>query len=132
MTTGPGARQTPAKRVLVVDDDPDIRELIALSLELAGWDPIEAPDGHQAVALAAAIDPDAILLDVMMPGMDGPRTLAELRAQPETQDIPVVFLTAKTITPQRPLTEYDVCGIIEKPFGPSTLPSAVARLVGWA
>lgn len=131
MTPGPAASETPAKRVLVVDDDPDIRELVVLSLELAGWEPIEAPDGHQAIALAATIDPDAILLDVMMPGMDGPGTLAALRARPETQDIPVVFLTAKTLTPQRSLTDYDVCGIIEKPFGPSTLPSAVARLVGW-
>lgn len=119
----PGAAQT--KRVLVVDDDADIREPVTLTIELAGWEPIEAPDGHRGVALAVAMQPDAILLDVMMPGMDGQQTLAELRSHPETQGIPLVFLTAKTIRPERSLSEYDVCRVVEKPFGAVHPPPAV-------
>ncbi|MCU1373856.1 MAG: Two-component response regulator, partial [Actinomycetia bacterium] len=81
----------PARRVLLVDDEDDIRLVARASLErLAGWEVLAAASGPDALAMARAEQPDAIILDVMMPGMDGPATLAELRADPATADIPVV------------------------------------------
>ncbi|HET9444014.1 MAG TPA: response regulator [Acidimicrobiales bacterium] len=83
-------------RVLVVDDDPDIRALLAMNLELSGYHVTQAPNGRQGSDLARALRPDLILLDVMMPEMDGLDVLRGLKADPETSEIPVVMLTAKT------------------------------------
>ncbi len=82
--------------ILVVDDNDDLRQVIAFSLEIiAGWCVLQARDGVHAIELATRNQPDAILLDVMMPGMDGPATLHVLKATRSTRQIPVVFLTAK-------------------------------------
>src|SRR5689334_22271478 len=84
------------KRILIVDDEDDIREVAQVSLELVGhYEVLTAARGTDGVARARTDRPDAILLDVMMPELDGPATLARLRADPATRDIPVVFLTAK-------------------------------------
>ncbi|HKJ11376.1 MAG TPA: response regulator [Ornithinimicrobium sp.] len=120
-------------RVLLIEDEDHIREIAQLSLEsVAGWETRQASGGHEGLALAASEHPDAILLDVMMPDLDGPGTLARLRADPATADIPVVFLTAKTRTSERQeLQELGAAGVIKKPFDPMSLAAQVAEILGW-
>ena len=119
--------------VLVVDDDDSVREVTVMSLEIVGgWQVLHADGGRAALELARAHRPDAVLLDVMMPEMDGPTTLRHLRADPATRDIPVVLLTAKVMAGDR--EEWDglaVQGVIAKPFDPMRLHVEVARLLGW-
>lgn len=122
-----------ARTVLVVDDDDVIREVAKVALEVVGgWDVIVAGSGLEAQALARAQSPDVILLDVMMPGMDGPRTAAALQHDPETRAIPVVFLTAKSSDPDTMNTsERNLAGVIAKPFDPMNLANEIALLLGW-
>jgi CheY-like chemotaxis protein len=122
------------RTVLIVDDDDDIREVAQLSIELvAGWKVIAATSGVEGVSLAVAERPDAILLDVMMPGMDGPTTLDRLRSLAETQTIPVIFLTAKARASElERLAALAVAGVLSKPFDPVTLPGQIADLLGWS
>ena len=87
--------------VLVVDDDPDLRMLAEMQLSHQGFDVIQASDGEQALDLAEKKTPDVILLDMMMPGMDGAAVLRALHANPATEDIPVIFLSALTATEDR-------------------------------
>ncbi len=121
------------RRILVVDDSPLIREAARIGLEAVAGHSVEtAQSGEEAVARAAAQRPDAILLDVVMPGMDGPATLAALRAGEATRDLPVVMVTgldAATHGPQ--LEELGAAGMISKPFDPSTLAAQVAQLLRW-
>ena len=119
--------------VLVVDDDDSVREVTGMSLELvAGWKVLQADGGGAALELARSHHPDAVLLDVMMPEMDGPTTLRHLRADPATRDIPVVLLTAKVMAGEREeWAELAVHGVIAKPFDPMQLHLDVARLLGW-
>jgi CheY-like chemotaxis protein len=119
------------RRVLLIDDEDDIREVAQLSLEVVGkWDVLTASSGAEGILCAAAEQPDAILLDVMMPDMDGPATFRELRANPRTQHIPVILLTAK-MHPSEHLAR-DVVAVISKPFDPLRLPGDIARHLGWA
>ena len=122
------------KRVLIVDDEADIREVAALSLEMiAGWDVRTASSGAEGIALALAEVPDAILLDVMMPDMDGPTTYERLRANTATSGIPVVLLTAKVqAADRRRFIELGVAGVLAKPFDPMTLADEVVGVLGWA
>src|SRR5580698_6888274 len=110
-------------RILVIDDEDDIREVAALSLEtVAGWQVYMANSGTQGLARAIDLQPDAILLDVMMPGMDGPTTFRELRKNPATSRIPVLLLTAKVqSSDQRRFADLGVEAILLKPFDPMTL-----------
>jgi CheY-like chemotaxis protein len=119
--------------VLIIDDEEDIRAVAALSLEtVAGWEVATASSGAQGVARAEHLQPDAILLDVMMPGMDGRETFAALKKNPLTAPIPVVLLTAKTQTSeQNPLAGLGVNGVLRKPFDPLTLPGQIAEILGW-
>jgi CheY-like chemotaxis protein len=118
------------RRVLLIDDEDDIREVAQLSLEMvAHWDVVTASSGAEGVRRAAADQPDAILLDVMMPDMDGRATFAELQANPSTQHIPVILLTAK-IQPCDQLAQ-DVVAVISKPFDPMRLPGQIAQHLGW-
>jgi CheY-like chemotaxis protein len=118
-------------RVLHVDDEPDIREVVELSL---GLDPTFSVKGcscgGDALSTAASWLPNLILLDVMMPVMDGPTTLGHLRQSPRTSSIPVVFMTARA---QPRELEHFVSlgaeGVIAKPFDPMTLASAVRNYV---
>lgn len=119
-------------RVLHVDDEPDIREVVELSLSL---DPDlqvrSCGSGGDGLATAAAWSPHLILLDVMMPSMDGPTTLTHLRQNPRTADIPVVFMTARA---QPRELEHFVSlgaeGVIAKPFDPMTLAASVRNYIG--
>lgn len=121
------------RRVLVVDDDASIREVTRTCLELVGgWQVDVAASGHEALRLSTDNPPDAILLDVMMPAMDGPSTFAHLQDDPRTHDVPVVLLTAKVQPAERRRWEHlGVAGVLTKPFDPLTLPGAIAELLGW-
>ncbi len=122
-----------ARKVLIIDDEDDIREVAALSLEsVAGWEVVTASSGPQGLARAQEHKPDAILLDVMMPGMDGPSTFRELRSNPATAKIPVLLLTAKVqSSDQRRFADLGVEAILFKPFDPLTLSSQIADVLGW-
>jgi CheY-like chemotaxis protein len=122
------------RRVLIIDDEDDIREVAALSLEsVAGWEVLTASSGLQGLARAAEHKPDAILLDVMMPGMDGPATFRELRKNPATARIPVLLLTAKVqSTDQRRFADLGVEAVLFKPFDPLTLSRQIASALGWS
>jgi CheY-like chemotaxis protein len=122
-----------SKRILIIDDEADIREVAQVSLELVGqYEVLTAASGREGVASARSGQPDAILLDVTMPELDGPGTLAELRANAETRDIPVVFLTAKTQAVDRArLARLEPAGILTKPFDPLKLASDLAATLNW-
>jgi len=116
-------------RVLHVDDEPDIREVVEISL---GLDPAFAlrscASGKDALAAIADWSPDLILLDVMMPDMDGPMTLLRLRERPQTAGIPVVFLTARARASEvNRFLSLGAAGVIAKPFDPMTLAAQVLR-----
>lgn len=120
-------------RILIIDDEDDIREVAALSLEtVAGWDVVVANSGAQGLARAIEFQPEAILLDVMMPGMDGPSTVRELRKNPVTAGIPVLLLTAKVqSSDQRRFADLGVQAVLFKPFDPMTLSTQIASVLGW-
>jgi CheY-like chemotaxis protein len=121
-------------RLLIIDDEEDIRAVAALSLEtVAGWEVVVAGSGAQGLARAIEHQPDAILLDVMMPGMDGPATFRELRKNPATAHIPVLLLTAKVqATDQRRFADLGVEAVLFKPFDPMTLSTQIATVLGWS
>ena len=122
-----------ARRILFIDDEAEIREVAQVSLELmAGWQVLTAGTGAEGVARATADQPDAILLDVIMPEMDGPATLQALRASPTTSHIPVIMISAivQEAESQR-LAALGAAGVIAKPFDVLTLASQVATLLGW-
>ena len=122
------------KRILIVDDEDDIREVAELSLaSVGGFDVSTAESGRQGIEKAREEQPDAILLDVMMPDMDGPSTFAELQGLEETSDIPVLFVTAK-VQPadRRRFAELGVAGLVAKPFNPMTLSEQVADALDWS
>ncbi len=136
VASDPGAEiGAPAgRRVLVIDDDADIREVALLALETVGGLAVRvAASGAEGIRLAVADPPDAILLDVMMPEMDGPTTLARLRDHPVTTSVPVLFLTAKAQASEREqLQALGVAGTIAKPFDPMTVAADVSQRLGWS
>lgn len=120
------------KKVMIVDDDAMIREIAQFSLEIAGWTVVTANDGREALALAAAELPDAILMDVMMPVMDGPTACVLLAEQPETAGIPIILFTAKVQRSEwREWETLPVAGMLAKPFDPVRLADDVSSLLGW-
>lgn len=120
------------RRVLVVDDDPLLREVAKVSLEMVGgWEVLTASSGAEALEIAARERPDAMLLDVMMPGQDGPSTLRRLKADAATRDLPVIFVTAKVGGGGYDEWHDQASGVIRKPFDPMTLSAEVSRLLGW-
>jgi CheY-like chemotaxis protein/HPt (histidine-containing phosphotransfer) domain-containing protein len=118
-------------RILHVDDEPDIREVVELSLGLdPGFMLQSCGSGREALAVAAEWQPDLILLDVMMPVMDGPATLVQLRENARTASIPVIFMTARAQT--RELDRFRILGavgVVAKPFDPMTLAASVRSYV---
>ena len=122
-----------SRLLLLVDDDPGIREVAQVSLEVTmGWRVVTASSGSEAIRLASEEEISAILLDVMMPDMDGAETFARLREDDASRAIPVVLLTAKT--QKADLAEYaemGVAGTVQKPFDPLSLGSEVAEVLGW-
>lgn len=121
------------RRILIIDDEDDIRAVAALSLEtVAGWEVTTASSGAVGIMKAQEERPDAILLDVMMPVMDGPTTFRELRALPETAGIPVILLTAKVqSSDQKRFSDLGVAAVMIKPFDPLTLAKEIAEVLGW-
>ena len=122
-----------SRKILLVDDEDDIREVAKLSLQMMrGWEVDTAASGVEALRLASESPPDAILLDVMMPEMDGPAVVQQLQADDATAEIPVVFLTAKVQgSDQRRFEHLGVAGVLPKPFDPMLLGDDLARLLGW-
>ena len=118
------------ERILYVEDEPDIQAVAKLALEMVGgYQVMICSGGQEALDKVAAYAPDLILLDVMMPGMDGPTTLQNLRANPATATIPVIFLTAK-VQPSE-VMQYQALGalnVIAKPFDPMMLATHVRQI----
>ena len=121
------------KHILLIDDEEDIREVAQISLEMmAGWQVSLASSGQEGIQKAKEKSPDAILLDVMMPEIDGIETFKQLQADPKLQEIPVIFLTAKVQASDKlKFQEIGVTGYISKPFDPVTLANEVAKKMGW-
>ena len=117
--------------ILCIEDDPDVREIICMALELSAQVRVRScGSGAEALAIAAASPPELILLDVMMPGLDGTETLRRLRADARTAAIPVVFITAKaTSNDLQRLSKLGARGVICKPFDPLTLLEQVRAFV---
>lgn len=122
-----------APTALVVDDDEDVRGITEIALgHVGGWEIITAPGGLRALDLAREHRPDVIVMDLMMPDMDGITTFHELQRHEESRGIPVVLLTAKgAIGDAQPWDGVGLAGVISKPFHPMTLAAEVAALVGW-
>ncbi|HEY9628706.1 MAG TPA: response regulator [Coleofasciculaceae cyanobacterium] len=121
------------RRILIVDDEDRIREVVRVCLvKLAKWDAMTAASGVEAIQTALVEQPDAILLDISMPGMDGIETFQQLQANPQTQAIPVIFLTAK-VQPveQAEYRQLGAAGLIVKPFDPVQLAQEISQLLGW-
>lgn len=122
----------PLERILLVEDDPDIRTVAELTLRALGGFTLEVcPGGQEALQRAVPFGPDLILLDVMMPGMDGPTTMAELRRIPELARVPVVFMTAK-VQPSEiaHLKTLGAAEVVPKPFDPASLSGQLREI--WA
>jgi len=122
------------REVLVVDDDDSVREITVLSLEaIAGWQVRAASSGAQALELLREQVPEAVLLDVMMPGMDGPATFRAMQEDATLRHVPVVFLTAKMQVGggAQAWDGLAVAGVIRKPFDPMSLAVQVSALLGW-
>lgn len=122
------------RRILVVDDSPLVHELARIALEqVAGWQVLAAHTGAEAVEIAAREQPDALLLDVEMPGLDGPATLRALRERAATRELPAVFLTGHDDADGRArLAALGAAGVLGKPFEVSGLAGELAGLLGWA
>jgi CheY-like chemotaxis protein len=118
-------------KVLVIDDEDDIRQIARLSLAAVGrMEVAEASCGSEGIRMARQEDPDVVLLDLMMPGMDGLSTFHALRSDPETSEIPVVFLTARATSAEADrLTALGACGVLTKPFDPMALPGLLRELL---
>jgi len=118
-------------KVLLVDDEPHIRRIGELSLKNVGkWTVVQVSSGADAILAAEKEAPDVILLDVMMPGMDGKETLARLRQNEKTASIPVIFMTAKV--QKHEVDNYlgiGARGVIPKPFDPMALPAQILDIL---
>ncbi len=121
------------KTLLVIDDDRDIREVARASLELVGgFTVITAESGRRGLLVAQEAKPDAIILDLMMPEMDGQETLAQLKQDPGTACIPVIMLTAKFHARKQDLVDRgNAAGVLLKPFDPMLLSRQVCEILGW-
>jgi len=122
----------PLKKVLYVEDEPDIRSVAEIALSgLGGLEVETCSSGYDAPAAIKRFGPDLVLLDVMMPGMDGPSTLAALRADASIPPVPVAFMTARTLPDEvQHYLKLGAIGVISKPFDPLKLADEVRTL--WA
>lgn len=120
------------RRILIVDDSDVMREMATIALEGAGWEATSVGSGAEAVSVATARQPDAVLLDVEMPEMDGPATLAALRRDDATTHIPVVFLTGHDEpTVLEGLIALGAAAALPKPFSVALLAGEISDALGW-
>jgi len=119
-------------KILIVDDDPEITTLLALIMKHVGYEPVECNDATQAYELCAREMPDCILLDLMMPGIDGWKLLEIFRSSDGLSDIPIVVLTGNVNADREQLTQQGVKGFLVKPFDPHILIKLVDRLLAEA
>ena len=116
------SRSTAEGLILIVDDESALRLVCRLNLDAVGFQTLEAPDGETALELARTEQPDLILLDIMLPGIDGWRVAEELGAAPETRDIPILFLSARSNRSDEARGhEVGALGYLTKPFDPEEL-----------
>jgi len=122
-----------AKRILFIDDEDDIKILTQFCLDSeAGWSMISASSGQEGIVIAEKEQPDAILLDAMMPDLDGIQTITKLQKNPKTKDIPTIFITAKAqASDRRRFYNAGAKGVINKPFDSLTLASQISGFLGW-
>lgn len=122
-----------AKRILLIDDEKALSVVIKTCLQkLGGWTVVTAELGSEGLMKAETTQPDAILLDIMMPDLDGFTVLQRLKSNPVTQAIPVVLLTAKVQSAhQSEYAQLDIAGVLVKPFDPLKLADQVAQALGW-
>lgn len=115
------------QRIMLVEDDPDIRTVAGMALELVGgFTLLACAGGAEALEAVTKFKPQLVLLDVMMPDMDGPGVIGELHGRPETAGIPVIFLTAKAQSEEADkLRRLGAIDVIAKPFDPMTLAAEV-------
>ncbi|MEM1368213.1 MAG: response regulator [Cyanobacteria bacterium P01_H01_bin.15] len=122
------------KTVLIIDDEPRLQTVLQMTLEIMGqWSVLLATNGEIGITIALEQQPDAILLDMMLPDMNGLETLAKLRDSSFGQEIPVIILSAK----DRPVSDeqidsYKISGVLEKPFDPLLLSDQIYNLLGWS
>jgi two-component system, OmpR family, alkaline phosphatase synthesis response regulator PhoP len=123
----------PTKRILIIDDEETIQTVVQFGIKMAaGWEVVTASSGQEGIQAAQSEQPDVILLDVMMPDMDGIATFKELQSYSKTAQIPVIFLTAKAQTAQmRQFHDLGVSGVITKPFNSLNLPEQITRILHW-
>lgn len=121
------------KRILLIDDDQAIQDFTQVAIrKLAGWETIGATRGTEGINRAKTEEPDAILLDISMPEMDGFQVFEQLQADPLTRSIPVILLTAKALpSDRRRFAEMGVAGVITKPFDPVMIWQQVAKFLDW-
>jgi two-component system, OmpR family, alkaline phosphatase synthesis response regulator PhoP len=121
------------KRVLIIDDEESIQTVVQFGLKIAaGWEVLVASSGREGIARAQADRPDTILLDVMMPEMDGLATFQELRQHANTRSIPVILLTAKAQASEKRIFDtVGVNGVITKPFNSLDLAEQICKILNW-
>ncbi len=121
------------KNILLIDDEETIQEVVQVGIAIeAGWQVAIASSGLEGINLAQDRQPDVILLDVMMPDMDGIDTLSQLKTNDKTSAIPVIFLTAKAQAEEKnQFQSLGVVDVITKPFNSMTLASQIAKILGW-
>ena len=121
------------KTILLIDDEPNLAEVISICLiSFKGWNVKVANSGKAGLSLVQTVKPDAILLDVMMPEMDGITVYQALQKNPDTQNIPVIFLTAKVqASDLKKFSELGVVGTIAKPFEPLVIADQISELLNW-
>ncbi|MFQ4144235.1 response regulator [Chlorogloeopsis sp. ULAP02] len=123
-----------SKRILFVDDEPYMQKIVKISLEtIGGWEVVLANSGAEGLIKAEDLKPDAILLDVIMPEIDGIACLKKLQLNIKSQAIPVIFLTSiLSFTEPHQFLQLGAVGAIAKPFNPLTLVSEIVKILGWS
>ncbi len=121
------------RKVLIVDDEEAIIIVLKASIEATtDWQVITSSSATKGISLATTEHPDAVLLDVSMPKVDGTQVFKALQAEASTQDIPIIFLTAKArSSEQQELRALGVAGVITKPFSPLTIAAQIKQVLGW-
>lgn len=120
-----------SKSILIIDDEEDVKEIAQMGLEMAAdWHVITACSGKAGLNIAKSNQPEVILLDLMMPEWDGKETLKQLKANPHTNTIPVILMTAKTESAiATEVSALDLAGLITKPFRPLLLPEKITEIL---